>query len=709
MASNSRSSFMPPEPLPNSTKAKQLEAQELLESQTEEAGMNAEGQLKDMQKAQQDAVGQVQQAQQEIQKLQGELQNAQATSQQQASAAQMDAQAQIQKAQMDAQQKIQEERIKSQMKVLTMQEKFTKAQTSAKPNQNHILSNQLKRVTKKIQSLNKAAAIQIEPRKPAAVPDPSGDLNTAIQDNQTAINKSPTFNPLNPITTTAAYAQHDSAAAADTQSHQSLNKAMGSVDNFLAAQPAVDKGFADWDVQHKAKMDKINDPEYIKQLASDPAYQEEMNRVLGTGAPTAEAPPTAPAGPNAAVGNVGGGGPGMFMPPFNNQSPAAPTPPPAAPSQAGFTPTPGRANMTPEQRIADNKAQLQKAQDTLDTDAAGSSLGAHMNRNFNDWSLDPAGYNAANKDQFTKAVDTNYNPDNHGVLANAAMRGGAYMADGVANVFSRIGNNMFGSASNAGQGGMEIANAVGDGFSNAGANTMSRMRGYGAQLFNDKATREQAWNTMNSEIGARNSSHPSMDARMNKALGHFGTAARQGLSGVGEAAGLAVGGPAAKALGKAGYGAVKSGIGGLGASTALGTGAAMLAPQESPTTNYKRGSLNAQQLVRLLIKKAEITKSIPAVGTSPAEDPPAKYPVTPESPKASPINILQTTGYMGHNPERFASNFLAPQSQGYGAIGNFMKDILMKNFAPGLIPQPDIQRHQESLHAPTHPYKYQLA
>lgn len=699
MASNSRSSFMPPEPLPNSTKAKQLEAQELLESQTEEAGMNAEGQLKDMQKAQQDAVGQVQQAQQEIQKLQGELQNAQATSQQQASAAQMDAQAQIQKAQMDAQQKIQEERIKSQMKVLTMQEKFTKAQTSAKPNQNHILSNQLKRVTKKIQSLNKAAAIQIEPRKPAAVPDPSGDLNTAIQDNQTAINKSPTFNPLNPITTTAAYAQHDSAAAADTQSHQSLNKAMGSVDNFLAAQPAVDKGFADWDVQHKAKMDKINDPEYIKQLASDPAYQEEMNRVLGTGAPTAEAPPTAPAGPNAAVGNVGGGGPGMFMPPFNNQSPAAPTPPPAAPSQAGFTPTPGRANMTPEQRIADNKAQLQKANDTLDTSSVGS-LGTHMRRNFNDYAANPGAYVAANNDNVSKAMGHNY--DDHGIIGNALP----YLADGLTNSFSRMGSNLLGGTSKMLEAGVNVGQGAYNSAYNAVGDAGSLAKGYGTQLFSGKKDQEKAWNEMNAEMAARAAKNNGFAPKLQQAGDNFRTGIKRNLMGAGEIGSYVLGGPAAKTLGQAGFGAVKAGLGGLGVSTALGTGATML---ESPTTNYKRGSLNAQQLVRLLIKKAEITKSIPAVGTSPAEDPPAKYPVTPESPKASPINILQTTGYMGHNPEMFASNFLAPQSQGYGTIGNFMKDILMKNFAPGLIPQPDMPRHQESLHAPTHPYKYQMA
>lgn len=151
-------SFMPPEPLPNSIKAKQIEQQELAAQQGEANAGAGNEQLMQMQKAQEDAVNQLQQTQQQLAQTQAELQNSQAQSQQQQQAMQMQAQQEIQKAQMDAQYELQSEKIKNQQKLLSVQEKYMRSAGKAKPDQNHILSSQLKRVVKKVNSLKVASA-----------------------------------------------------------------------------------------------------------------------------------------------------------------------------------------------------------------------------------------------------------------------------------------------------------------------------------------------------------------------------------------------------------------------------------------------------------------------------------------------------------------------------------------------------------------------
>jgi hypothetical protein len=155
-------SFKPPEPLPNSIAAKQIEQQEL----AEEAANRPENQLQQTQKAQQDAVSELQKAQQQIQQLQGELQNSQATTQQQQQAVEAQAQQAIQKAQMDAAYELQAEKIKNQKELLSMQHKHMVGMQKAPKDQGGILANQLKRVVSRV---SKMAAIQIEDRHPAAV------------------------------------------------------------------------------------------------------------------------------------------------------------------------------------------------------------------------------------------------------------------------------------------------------------------------------------------------------------------------------------------------------------------------------------------------------------------------------------------------------------------------------------------------------------
>lgn len=149
-------SFLPPEPLPNSVKATQIEQQELAAEQSEATAGAGNDQLMQMQKAQEDAVKQLQQTQQQLAQTQGELQSVQAQSQQQQQEVQMQAQQEIQKAQMDAQYELQSEKIKNQQKLLSVQEKYMRNAGKAKPDQNHILSSQLKRVVKKVNGLKVA-------------------------------------------------------------------------------------------------------------------------------------------------------------------------------------------------------------------------------------------------------------------------------------------------------------------------------------------------------------------------------------------------------------------------------------------------------------------------------------------------------------------------------------------------------------------------
>jgi hypothetical protein len=154
----SSGSFLPPEPLPNSVKANQIEQQELAAQQGEANAGAGNEQLMQMQKAQEDAVSQLQQTQQQLAQAQAELQNSQAQSQQQQQATQMQAQQEIQKAQMDAQYELQSEKIKNQQKLLSVQEKYMRSAGKAKPDQNHILSSQLKRVVRKVNNLKSASA-----------------------------------------------------------------------------------------------------------------------------------------------------------------------------------------------------------------------------------------------------------------------------------------------------------------------------------------------------------------------------------------------------------------------------------------------------------------------------------------------------------------------------------------------------------------------
>jgi TolA-binding protein len=149
-------SFLPPEPLPNSVKANQIQQQELDAQQGEATAGAGNEQLMQMQKAQEDAVSQLQQTQQQLAQAQSELQNSQAQSQQQQQATQMQAQQEIQKAQMDAQYELQSEKIKNQQQLLSVQEKYMRSAGKAKPDQNHILSSQLKRVVRKVNGLKSA-------------------------------------------------------------------------------------------------------------------------------------------------------------------------------------------------------------------------------------------------------------------------------------------------------------------------------------------------------------------------------------------------------------------------------------------------------------------------------------------------------------------------------------------------------------------------
>lgn len=151
-------SFLPPEPLPNSIKAKQLEQQEMADQQAQAQPDGVDPQLAQMQKAQEDAVNELQKTQQQLAQTQNELQNAQAQAQQQQQAAQAQAQQDVQKVQMDAQYELQAEKIKNQQKLLSMQEKYMRSAGKAKPDQNHILSSQLKRVVKKVNSIKAAGA-----------------------------------------------------------------------------------------------------------------------------------------------------------------------------------------------------------------------------------------------------------------------------------------------------------------------------------------------------------------------------------------------------------------------------------------------------------------------------------------------------------------------------------------------------------------------
>lgn len=155
-ASMGSGSFLPPEPLPNSVKANQIQQQELDAQQGEATAGAGNEQLMQMQKAQEDAVSQLQQSQQQLAQAQSELQNVQAQSQQQQQAMQMQAQQEIQKAQMDAQYELQSEKIKNQQKLLSVQEKYMRSAGKAKPDQNHILSSQLKRVVRKVNSIKSA-------------------------------------------------------------------------------------------------------------------------------------------------------------------------------------------------------------------------------------------------------------------------------------------------------------------------------------------------------------------------------------------------------------------------------------------------------------------------------------------------------------------------------------------------------------------------
>jgi TolA-binding protein len=152
----SSGSFTPPEPLPNSVKANQIQQQELAAEQSEATAGTGNDQLMQMQKAQEDAVSQLQQAQQQLAQTQGELQSVQAQAQQQQQEVQMQAQQEIQKAQMDAQYELQSEKIKNQQQLLSVQEKYMRSAGKAKPDQNHILSSQLKRVVKKVNGLKVA-------------------------------------------------------------------------------------------------------------------------------------------------------------------------------------------------------------------------------------------------------------------------------------------------------------------------------------------------------------------------------------------------------------------------------------------------------------------------------------------------------------------------------------------------------------------------
>lgn len=182
-------SFKPPEPLPNSIAAKQMEQQEL----AEEEANKPENQLQQTQKAQQAAVSELQAAQQQIQQLQGELQNSQATTQQQQQAAEAQAQQAIQKAQMDAAYELQAEKIKNQKELLAMQHKHMTGMQKAPKDQSGILANQLKRVVSRV---SKLAAIQIEDRHPAAVTP----VNTTL-----AVNKKiPVTKPITGVENPAA-------------------------------------------------------------------------------------------------------------------------------------------------------------------------------------------------------------------------------------------------------------------------------------------------------------------------------------------------------------------------------------------------------------------------------------------------------------------------------------------------------------------------
>lgn len=173
-------SFLPPEPLPNSIKAKQLEQQEMAEQQAQAQPDGVDPQLAQMQKAQEDAVNELQKTQQQLAQTQNELQNAQAQAQQQQQAAQAQAQQDVQKVQMDAQYELQAEKIKNQQKLLSMQEKYMRSAGKAKPDQNHILSSQLKRVVKKVNSIKTANVPAVAAAAPAAAKVVGSGMSKAI-------------------------------------------------------------------------------------------------------------------------------------------------------------------------------------------------------------------------------------------------------------------------------------------------------------------------------------------------------------------------------------------------------------------------------------------------------------------------------------------------------------------------------------------------
>ncbi|MFN5249884.1 MAG: hypothetical protein ACK5DE_02455 [Bacteroidota bacterium] len=173
-------SFLPPEPLPNSIKAKQLEQQEMAEQQAQAQPDGVDPQLAQMQKAQEAAVNELQKTQQQLAQTQNELQNAQAQAQQQQQTAQAQAQQDVQKVQMAAQYELQAEKIKNQQKLLSMQEKYMRSAGKAKPDQNHILSSQLKRVVKKVNSIKTANVPSVAAAAPAAAKVVGSGMSKAI-------------------------------------------------------------------------------------------------------------------------------------------------------------------------------------------------------------------------------------------------------------------------------------------------------------------------------------------------------------------------------------------------------------------------------------------------------------------------------------------------------------------------------------------------
>lgn len=177
-----RGQYMPPEPLPNSIKAKEIEAQELAAEQSENGmqGVDAQnGQMMEMHKMQEDSMKELQDANMKVQELSGQLQNAETTQANQLKNVELTAQQEIQKAKMEAEFKLQEAMLKNKQDMLSMQEKHQKSLASGAKNQNHILGTQLKRIVKKVNSLKMAATIRVEGRGPADVPAPRAPNPTA--------------------------------------------------------------------------------------------------------------------------------------------------------------------------------------------------------------------------------------------------------------------------------------------------------------------------------------------------------------------------------------------------------------------------------------------------------------------------------------------------------------------------------------------------